>query len=293
MYALDINFLNDRTERQAEPGQRKPKGPVNQTPFYIGLAVAIALPALALGAWALLQSQNGTLEQRQAALDSELATIKIQQAEVDAITTRVKNYEAENTALATVFDRIKPWSGILQDIRDRVPNGVQISTIEQLPPEQAPATAPVAASPSPSPSPSPGASPEASPSPGVPGVPDLGAAVPQPQRIRVTGRAKSFSEVNDFILTLQRSPFLTSEDTKLSTSKLVDNPTKISFEEKEGQTTSTDEVEIKFPQVVEYTIDTTLTELPASALLQDLERTLSVGLASRIQALRDRGVLKP
>lgn len=285
MYALDINFLNDRVERQVE-GQRKPKGPVNQVPFYIGLAVAIALPALALGAWALLQSQNGTLEQRQAALDSELATIKIQQAEVDAINKQVKDYEANNTALATVFDRIKPWSGILQDIRDRVPNGVQISMIEQLPPEVAPATAPVAASPSPS------ASPGASPSPAVPGVPVVGAAS-QAQRIRVTGRAKSFSEVNDFILTLQRSPFLTSKDTKLATSKLIDNPTKISFEERAGQTASTDKVEIKFPQVVEYTIDTTLTELPASALLQDLERTLSVGLASRIQALRDRGVLKP
>jgi type IV pilus assembly protein PilN len=283
MYALDINFLNDRTERQAEPGKGKPKGPINQMPFYIGLAVAIALPALALGAWALLQSQNGALEQRQAALDSELATVKIQQAEVDAITKKVKDYEANNTALATVFDRIKPWSGILQDIRDRVPNGVQISMIEQLPPEATPAIAPVAASPSPSP----GASPSS-----VPVIPVVVAPSPA-QRIRVTGRAKSFSEVNDFILTLQRSPFLTSKDTKLATSKLIDNPTKISFEEKDGQTASSDKVEIKFPQVVEYTIDTTLTELPASALLQDLERTLSVGLASRIQALRDRGVLKP
>jgi type IV pilus assembly protein PilN len=281
MYALDINFLNDRTERQSELGQRKPKGPVNQVPFYIGLAVAIALPALALGAWAFLQSQNGTLEQRQAALDSELATVKTQQAEVDAITKQVKDYEADNTALATVFDRIKPWSGILQDIRDRVPNGVQISMIEQIPPE---AAAPVAASPSPSPS--------ASPSPNAPVIPVV-VAPSAAQRIRLTGRAKSFSEVNDFILTLQRSPFLTSKDTKLATSKLIDNPTKISFEEKEGQSTSSDKVEIKFPQVVEYTIDTTLTELPASALLQDLERTLSVGLASRIQALRDRGVLKP
>ncbi|MBW4513722.1 MAG: PilN domain-containing protein [Timaviella obliquedivisa GSE-PSE-MK23-08B] len=283
MYALDINFLNDRTERQSE-SPLKPKGPVNQTPFYLGLAVAIALPALALGAWALLQSQNGTLEQRQAALDSELAIIQTQQAEVDAITQRVKDYEDDNTALATVFDRIKPWSGILQDIRDRVPNGVQISLIEQLPPEEIPVTAPVTASPSPSPG--------ASPSPGVPEVPVV-AASPQPQRIRVTGRAKSFSEVNDFILTLQRSPFLTSEDTKLATSKLIENPTKISFEAEEGQTASSDQVEVKFPPVVEYTIDTTLTELPASALLQDLERTLSVGLASRIQALRDRGVLKP
>jgi type IV pilus assembly protein PilN len=283
MYALDINFLNDRGERQAGPGKRKPKpsASTSQTPFYLGLAVAVALPALALGAWVFLQSQNGTLEQRQAALDSELATVKQQQSEVDAIKKQVSDYEASNTALATVFDRIKPWSGILQDIRDRVPNGVQISLIEQLPPEAAAAVTPVG-----SPSPSPGASPD----PNVPVVPAI-AAEPPKQKIKLTGRAKSFNEVNDFILTLQRSPFLTSKDTKLTNSKLIDSPTKITFAEKEGP--ATDKVEVKLPKVVEYTIETTLTELPASALLQDLERTLSVGLASRIQTLRDRGVLKP
>jgi type IV pilus assembly protein PilN len=285
MYALDINFLNDRAERQPGAGRRKPKksggGPVNQMPFYVGLAAAIAFPALAFGAWMFLQSQNGNLEQRQAALDSELATVKSQQAEVDAIKKQVSEYEASNTALATVFDRIKPWSGILQDIRDRVPNGVQISLIEQLPMEPPAAVTPVAASPSPSPG--------ASPSPSVPAIP---AAEAPKQKIKLTGRAKSFNEVNDFVLTLQRSPFLTSKDTRLATSKLIDNPIKIKFEEKEGRS-SADKVEIKYPQVVEYTIETTLTELPASALLQDLERTLSVGLASRIQALRDRGVLKP
>jgi type IV pilus assembly protein PilN len=284
MYALDINFLNDRGERQAAPGKRKPKpgSSTSQTPFYLGLAVAVALPALAGGAWMFLQSQNGALEQRQAALDSELATMKQQQAEVDAIKKKVSDYEASNTALATVFDRIKPWSGILQDIRDRVPNGVQISLIEQLPPEPPKEATPVG-----SPSPSPGASPD----PNAPVVPALPAEPPR-QRIKLTGRAKSFNEVNDFILTLQRSPFLTSKDTKLTNSKLIDSPTKITFAEKEAGA-SGDKVEVKLPKVVEYTIETTLTDLPASALLKDLERTLSVGLASRIQALRDKGVLKP
>jgi type IV pilus assembly protein PilN len=288
MYALDINFLNDRGERQPGPGKRKPKprASTSQTPFYLGLAVAVALPALAGGAWVFLQSQNSSLEQRQAALDSELATIKQQQAEVDAIKKQVSDYEASNTALATVFDRIKPWSAILQDIRDRVPNGVQISLIEQLPPEPPAATTPVG-----SPSPSPGVSPGASPDPNVPAVPALPVEPPR-QKIKLTGRAKSFNEVNDFILTLQRSPFVTSKDTKLTNSKLIDSPTKITFEEKDGLA-SGDKVEVKLPQVVEYTIETTLTDLPASALLKDLERTLSVGLASRIQALRDKGVLKP
>jgi type IV pilus assembly protein PilN len=285
MYALDINFLNDRGERQSGPNKRKPKksaGSTSQTPFYIGLVAAVALPALTLGAWAFLQSQNGSLEQRQAALDSELAQVKSQQAEVDAIKKQVSDYEASNTALATVFDRIKPWSGILQDIRDRVPNGVQISLIEQLPIEVPVATTPVG-----TPSPSPGASPD----PNAPVVPVVPAEPPR-QKIKLTGRAKSFNEVNDFILTLQRSPFLTSKDTKLTNSKLIDSPTKITFAENKGPA-SGDKVEVKLPKVVEYTIETTLTDLPASALLKDLERTLSVGLASRIQTLRDRGVLKP
>jgi type IV pilus assembly protein PilN len=284
MYALDINFLNDRGERPSPGGKRPPKrssgGSTSQAPFYMGLALAIALPAVSVGAWFFLQSQNSTLEQRQAALDSELATVKSQQAEVDAIQKQVADYEADNTALATVFDRIKPWSGILQDIRNRVPNGIQINTIEQLAPEVNPATTPVAASPSPSP----GASPD--PNAVVPVV----AAEPPAQRIKITGRAKSFAEVNDFLLTLQRSPFVTSKATKITTSKLIDNPTKISFV---GTSSDGSSIKVTLPKVVEYTIETTLTDLPASALLQDLERTLSVGLASRIQALRDRGVLKP
>jgi type IV pilus assembly protein PilN len=282
MYALDINFLNDRGERPSPGGRRPPprsRASMSQTPFYLGLAVAIGLPALSLGAWLFMQSQNGSLEQEQAALDSELATVKSQQAEVDAIQKQVSDYEASNTALATVFDRIKPWSGILQDIRDRVPNGIQISTIEQVEAAANPATTPVAASPSPSP----GASPD--PNAVIPVV-----AEPPPQKLKISGRAKSFAEVNDFLLTLQRSPFLTSKETKIATSKLIDNPTKVSIQGEQQNGTT---IEVELPQVVEYTIETTLTDLPASALLQDLERTLSVGLASRIQALRDRGVLKP
>ncbi|MCU0567052.1 MAG: PilN domain-containing protein [Oculatellaceae cyanobacterium Prado106] len=286
MYALDINFLKDRATRPTSGG-KKPSGgggggSASPAPFYAGLVVAIALPALALGAWGFLQAQNGGLEQRQAELDSELATITSQQNEVAAINKQVSDYEADNLALATVFDQIKPWSGILQDIRDRVPNGVQISEILQEAPE-APPVAAATPSPSPTTSPSPGASPDPAAA-AIPVVPPPG----QP-KVKITGRARSFNEVNDFILTLQRSPFLNSEKTSLVSSKLIDNPTQIEFTSQ----ADTARPDVKLPPVVEYTIESSLTDLPASALLTDLERTLSVGLASRIQALRDRGVLKP
>jgi type IV pilus assembly protein PilN len=106
--------------------------------------------------------------------------------------------------------------------------------------------------------------------------------------VRITGQARSFNDVNDFVLTLQRSPFLDSEDVRLVGSRLIDNATQIEFSGQGGGA-----VTVELPQVVEYTIESNLTSLPASELLRDLERTLSVGLASRIQALRDRGVLKP
>jgi type IV pilus assembly protein PilN len=278
MYSLDINFLNDRSERPTEAGLPRRRGTTTGDPraYYIGGILAIALPALVGGFLLFLQNQNSGLEKRQAELDSELAALQAQLGEVNTINAEVQQIETQNRALATVFDYIKPWSAVLQDVRARVPNGVQVANIEQLEQE------PVAAPPSPSPSPSPTDGTAAAPSP-TPEVPP-----PPPPKLAVSGVARSFNDVNDFVLTLQRSPFLEGEAVKLVSSKLVDNPTAVEFSDQ----TASSNLEVKLPQVVEYRIEGNLTNLPASELLQDLERTLSVGLASRIQALRDRGVLQ-
>lgn len=284
MYSLDINFLSDRSDRPSEVGLGKPRGgaavSADPTPYYIGAAVAIALPALVAGFWLYLQNQNSSLAQKQAELDSQLTALKAQQSEVSTINTQIQTIEAENRALASVFDYIKPWSGILQDVRARVPNGVQIASIEQFIDENAPAAAVPSPSPSPSPSPADGQAAAPSPVPETPPAP--------PPKIAVSGVARSFNDVNDFVLTLQRSPFLKGDEVKLVTSKLVANPTTVEFSNQTGG----QDLEVKLPEVVEYRIEGSLTNLPASDLLQDLERTLSVGLASRIQALRDRGVLQ-
>lgn len=280
MYSLDINFLNDRSERPSEAGlargARGGRVSSDPRPYYLGAALAIALPALVGGFWLYLQNENRTLENRQADLDSQLSALQAQLGEVTSINTQIQQIESENRALASVFDYIKPWSAILQDIRSRVPTGVQISSIEQIKSEALPPPPP---SPSPSPSPADGAA--ASPTP--PPVPEA-----PPPKVAVSGVARSFNDVNDFVLTLQRSPFLKGEEVRLVTSQLVDNPTEVEFDNPSGG----QNLEVKLPQVVQYKIEGNLTNLPASELLQDLERTLSVGLASRIQALRDRGVLQ-
>lgn len=101
-------------------------------------------------------------------------------------------------------------------------------------------------------------------------------------QISITGNAISFDDVNDFLLVLERSPFLNAEETNLQSANLVDNP--IQFELPDDAPSG---VEVRLPQVVEYTISAELTDLPASELLPELESTLAVGLTSRIQALQD------
>jgi type IV pilus assembly protein PilN len=292
MYSLDVNFLNDRKDR---PTIATPRGggggPTDSRSLYMGIGVAAVFVATALGGWGFLLQQNSALEQKQADLNNQLMALQAQLGAVENLNQQVIDIEAQNQALATVFDRIKPWSGLLQDIRDRVPNGVQIDKVEQVAEPVGAAAAPVPTpSPSPAASPSPGASPEASPSPAA-GQPPPVATTPQPViKLRVSGQARTFSEVNDFVLTLQRSPFLNNATVRLVSSQLVNNPTRIDYV---GRQQVQANLQVELPKVVTYTIESELTDLPASALLQDLERTLSVGLASRIQALRDRGVIKP
>ncbi len=265
MYSLDINFLNDRSERASEAGLGLQSRLVQDSPrpLYIGVAVGIFFPVLVAASWLLLQHQNTELRARQVQLDSQLAELQALDQQLANINTQVQGIEAEVQALATVFDQIKPWSAMLQSIRDNVPVGVQVLDIEQQ--EQTIANQPAPAADQPAAAPPP----------------------PPPPIIQITGYARSFNDVNDFLLTLQRSPFLDSAGTRLVTAQLTDDPRPIEFTDQQGGGA----LEVQMPQVVSYTIQSPVTELTASELLADLESTLAVGLTARIQALRDRGVL--
>lgn len=276
MYSLDVNFLNDRTERPSEAGLGGVQGrPESNRPLYLGVGVGVFLPVLMGALWFLFQQNNTRLEERQAELDSQLTALQAQLNEVNTINTQIQQLDTDNRALATVFNYIKPWSAILQDVRDRVPAGVQIASIVQAAPETPPAAAPA-----PPPPPSPGAPPAAAPAP--PPAP--------PSVITISGQAQNFNDVNDFFLTLQRSPFLDTESLRLQQAELVDNP--ITVETQEGAPGG-GQVEVQLPRVVNYTISANLTNLPTSDLMEELERTLAVGLVSRIQTLRDKGVIQP
>ncbi|MEB3338554.1 MAG: fimbrial protein, partial [Leptolyngbyaceae bacterium] len=74
MYSLDINFLNDR-EGQATVAAKPTRASVpmgEQVPLMIGLAVAIALPALAGGVWFFFQIRVTSLEAQQQELQTQI-----------------------------------------------------------------------------------------------------------------------------------------------------------------------------------------------------------------------------
>ena len=177
MYSLDINFLNDRPDYKpvtaAKSSGRKSSGGVQDQTAMIGaLLFAFGLNVLVMGAWWWATGENAKLAGEQAAIDQELAKLTTQANVIKAINTETDKVTAEYKALAGVFDQIKPWSAMLQDISARTPTGVQIAKIEQIDPSPAPV-----APPPPPPAATPAASPGASPSPASP-TPTPVAATP-------------------------------------------------------------------------------------------------------------------
>ncbi|MBW4522020.1 MAG: PilN domain-containing protein [Scytolyngbya sp. HA4215-MV1] len=272
MYSLDINFLNDRQIRQeaATPG-RVNVSPDNKTPLYIGAAVAVLAPLIAGLAWFLLNNSNASLTQKQAELDTKLTEIKAKLGEIDVLRKQIKDTTDETAALASVFTRIKPWSAMAQDIRDRIPAGIQIATIEQIPP-------PATSTPVPSASPSPGAQPPPAPPPIV--------------VLKLAGIANNFDAVNDFLLVLQKSSFFKPEETKLVKATLG-KPRTLQSLSLEGSSGGDSSKTPKLPPVVEFEIQTSLTEVSTSDLIREVERKGAVGLVTRIEYLQQKGVIPP
>ncbi len=255
MYSLDINFLKDRPggPGQGKQGQSKKKlaMPVGgMTPIYIGAAVAIILPAL-LGIGLLyVQSQNasideqiGVLEGKNQELEAKLGDIKQKEAEIAAIKT-------ETQALVSVFDQIRPWSAMLQVLRDRIPQRVRIENVKQTAPET---------------------------------VAENGSTASSAGGIEITGYARSFNDVNDFLLSLQQSPFFKSSTGKIVTAELIDGPLPQNIP---------DGVTIEPPKIVKYTIVSQLSDVPASELIRELEQKGTKGLVDRIRSLRRTGVFE-
>ena len=295
MYSIDINFLNDRPDYKptvvAPKPDRQSGAPVNQTPILIGAGIALALNAAVGGVWFWLSQQNAKLKDDQSAVTATLNNQNSQVQAVKAIDDRTAKIKSETDALASVFSQIKPWSALLQELSDRLPNGVQISTITQTEPSPSPVSLAPSPSASPAASSSPGSSPSSSPTPTP--TPAASATPAQPvatAKLEISGLASSFAQVNDFVVLLRRSPLLKPDDTRLLAATLKDNSDQLQLRSLSNSGSATDLPKLR--QVVEYKIETNLSDSPASDLLPQLKQNGAQGLTVRIETLQEQGVLE-
>ncbi len=225
-------------------------------PLVIGGVVAVLLPAMTGGLWVMLNNQVQGLEQQEVKTRAALQQLQTKTNQITAMQTQIQQVQGNTLAIASVLTQIKPWSALLQDISQRTPVGVELVSVKE-----APGTAPAAP-----PTPTPGTTPP----------------LPTPT-LTITGLARSFPQVNQFLLVLQKSPFLQPDQTSLTSAELVANPTKISL----GTGVPSGTV-VKLPKVVSFQIQTTLTAVGANQLLAALKKDGAVGLVTRIETLGNR-----
>ncbi len=251
MYSIDINLLNDRPEYGQQVVAASNYNSDDKTPLFIGLGVGGAALGLVLIGFGVMSFMNQQLTAEDSNLDEELARLAPKLAEVEDLKNQERQVNAETKALATVFNQIKPWSATLQDIRDRVPPTLQVTKIQQAAPP-----------------------PPKKVGKGNSKAKAAVAPLAAPTKLTITGNAISFNDINDFVLTLRKSPFLTIAETQLMASERKTN--------KKTQVS-----------VVEHTLETTINDVPASELLQVLNAKGASGLAARIGVLKQKGVMKP
>jgi type IV pilus assembly protein PilN len=83
------------------------------------------------GFWYLTNLQKAQIQREITELEQELSLLQSQQQQVTQKRAELAQAETNLTALADIFNKIKPLSAILEDVRDRAPSNVQINAFQQ------------------------------------------------------------------------------------------------------------------------------------------------------------------
>jgi type IV pilus assembly protein PilN len=332
MYTIDINLLRERADYQS--GQQSefinntniaPTAKYGKVPLLVGVGVAVLSLLATGGGWLFLGQQTTQLEAKQRDLDQKLGSLKVQDARLAELSTQLAQINDETQSLASVFNQVQPWSAILQDLRESIPQGIQIASVLQ---SDIKATAPAPAAPAAPAAPSGGLinkistppNPEASLKPGTPvatapapatastpvatapvATAMLPADVPT-TKIDISGTGKSFEEVNNFILTLKQSAFFNPDETQLLSANLIASAgltklTPINSSKIETTLAAQKAIDklrrLELPKVVEYKIQTSIKRVSAADLIRELERKGAVGLVTRLRSIQQQQVTKP
>ncbi|NEO86545.1 MAG: hypothetical protein F6J87_20150 [Spirulina sp. SIO3F2] len=299
MYSLDINFLKDRetaptggSEKAAKKAPARKITFAELIPAFAGGGLGVLALLAAGGAFLYVGWQTNKTQEKISILDGEIQALQQKQTQIQQLETQVATAQRQTTGLAQVFARILPWSAIIEDIRARIPDGVQLlSFTVEAPPEQpqqqsAVAQTAAAAATPPDPNAPAGTAP-------VSGAPAAAPEIPVIMPIIVfSGYAESYDEVNYFLITLQRSTFINGDNAQITAAELVDDPSSLTVIESDDEGTA--QAEVSLPKVVKYTIKAQvqdLTTLPNDQLITQLENKKNLGSVIRLKALRDKGIL--
>jgi type IV pilus assembly protein PilN len=267
MYNLDINFLRDRgIEKTADTSslaQTKEPSLADKIPIAAGVIIALAAPAMAFGYLQTVNAKTATIETEIKQLESEIAELGNQNKKLDAVNQEIEAIEKETTAFIQVFENIKSWAAIMQEVSDRTPPGVIVDSIQQNASGAGAATATAKDA-------------DAS----------TATSTPTGTSITIAGVARSYNDVNDFVLFLQRSPFFDGKQIKLNGASLADFPIEI-----ENKDDLPDKASLEIPEGIKYTITAQLNNVPSSQLIKEINEKGSVGLVTRLKLLESKGAI--
>ena len=247
MYPLDINFLKDRGFDDAvETPSEAPKKstPIaEKIPIVVGGIIAIALPLLSFQHARSFEAKQAEAQSKITEVEAEIAKKQGETQSLEQMKTQVQAAQTETQALVQVFDKIRPWSAILQEVSDRTPPGVQVDLLSQS---------------------------------------GSGSDI----KLQISGSARSYNEVNDFVLFLQRSPFFDKNGIILGNVNTGDLQVDVANQEEIPENVS-----FTLPQGVQYSITAQLNNLPSSGLIKELQEKGSIGVLTRLKTLEQKGAI--
>ena len=256
MYSLDVNFLKDRNSdviRSTKTTTIAPTGDdfQRQMPMYIGAGVMVLLPALAgLGVF-LINWQKGEAQTKIQQLETELTQLQGSQQKIQEMEAKAGAAHQEADGLINVFNQIKPWSALFQEITNQLPAEVQLESIQQEGPVLTLS--------------------------GFAG--NYGAL----NDFMLTLQSSQFLQANKTKLMTANAAALpiTGEGTTLQTGGTEE------LDADTDQGTST----VLIPAGVRYTIQTEITDTPDQELIRALIKNGAAGLVARFKFLELKGVL--
>lgn len=246
MYNLDINFLRDRNPEQSADisssfVQKKEPSIADKIPIALGALVFLLAPALAFGYLKNVNAKTANVKQEIQQIEGEIAELGNQNKKLEAANQEIQKVEQETAALVGVFEKIKPWAAIMQEVSDRTPPGVLVESLQQ-------------------------------------------SGSGNGTGINIAGIARTYEDVNDFVLFLQRSPFFDDKQIKLNGASVADFSIEV-----ENEDALPDNATLFIPEGIQYTISAQLNNVPSSQLKEEIEKKGSIGLVTRLNTLERKG----